>query len=162
LYDSLSTIMMDKWREIHLTHNYTLLIKKGKASEPTLLKIWNKLENEFLSKYGLTEMYLEYLHLQKNYVLLGSQFIQKDPDRRVQQQLMLMERRIEEIEMKFKEGISFEEMYAWVCIENKLHLPLSKTSVDEYQSILKQTIKITEIKNHRALEQKRKRTGTHG
>ncbi len=147
---------MDRWRKIHETGDYGLLLKKGKAKSTTLEALWDKIQNEFLNRYGLTKIFLDYIHLQFQIIELNCEFLQTG-DRELQQKIQILDHRIKDIEEKFEDGMDFEEMYAWVSIETKLNLPMHTTSVEQYQAILGQAVKMAKIKADKMNELKAKR-----
>lgn len=139
-YDNLDVLSQANWNKIIKTGTVSLLIKRGKATNRTLRTLWLKLQNEYLKTHGIHKEYANYLRLKLRYTKVGLKYL-KTKDRNYLQEMRLLEMDFLGIESKFGGGMTFGEMYGWL-VDRVNYLPLNKTSVNEYNFILNQAIKM--------------------
>lgn len=68
---------MDRWEEIHTTHNLSLLfIKKTNCPNNEFLELlWVKIYNEYLKEFGLTSEYKNIKKIERKIAMLKADFI---------------------------------------------------------------------------------------
>lgn len=143
LYTSISNLPMVAWNKLHETGNLAHLIKKGAASRGRLNEVWDKIQNEFLDRFGLTDDYRKYMELKLRYIKLTAKYMQT-LDRDIEMQLTLLEIDIKDKEASMaSKGIGFNEGYGWLTKQIGSYLPLNKVSVEEYYSLMRSQSKLS-------------------
>lgn len=73
LYQSLDTLPMWNWNEIHAGGDLTLLIESRRLRHPYYRQHWAKLYDEFHRRFGMSKPFEEYLHKLKQATILTAE-----------------------------------------------------------------------------------------
>lgn len=145
-YKSIKELPISIWSDIRQTGNVSLLIKKGKLSKGRLIKLWVGLQDEYLANFGAGESYQRFMELRYKRAVLMAKFLETK-DMNYRQQILFLDKDIEIESKNFEGGAEFEETYGWLIDEMKVSIPLNKTTVYEFYSML--NFKIKQVKNRK-------------
>lgn len=66
MYDSIKTLTIETWTQIHETGNILLLLKNGFCKRHILDAAWNKINDEYIDEFGINETYRQYLEAKRS------------------------------------------------------------------------------------------------
>lgn len=144
-YNSIDTLPVYNWWQIHKTNNYNLLvIDNGKVSNKYLILLWKKIYDEYFEKYGLGDAFISILEKKKEIALLKCERWIND-DKSLETLINVASLELEELEKV--SGMDFLETKAYIEKTLNFQIDMKRTSVNEYYSYLKIAIENGRNKN---------------
>lgn len=92
-------------------------------------------------KFGVNKKYEAYMKLRYDRCVLMAKYLQTK-DMNLLQRILILDVKKLDIEKSFEGGMGFDDLYGWLIKEINTYLPLNKTSVEEYYTILNYNLKL--------------------
>lgn len=140
-YDSLDTLPIWHWNEIHRTGNYKHLIITRKYLHHNYTKLWLKLNDEYFERFGIPEGYKLFLkNLKACTIAMGEYAVSRDPIAYID-----MKRLNSEIDAYLSKTEKSDFMEELAAIQKLMGIKIDPkiTSVAEYKGMINFCEKLT-------------------
>ena len=114
-FESLSELPLIVWRKIHETGSLELLIKKRNATVTAeeLVKAWHKINNDYLSKFGLDQRTLSIIQKRKSLAIALASYLETG-DRSFEMEADLLSSEIQQENSQETKKASFDDLISQV------------------------------------------------
>ena len=144
VYKSIDTLPQWNWIKIHETGNLGFIKVKSSyrgikdEATPELEKEWEKIYDEYIDEFGLTESYTEMMDERKKIAILKNQYVTTEK-RVLLNHIRIAEKRLEEsLEEKEKNGgVDFRESIVLIEKQQGIKIDAKKITVADYNSYIK-------------------------